>query len=354
MEYLQQEYLNNTLEAWIVAAGIMLAAYVLLVVLLRFLAGRIEKMAAKTDTTFDDLLATLLRSVRWYVAMAWGAYAGMQTLAFDPRAGAIAGSLVVLFTLLQSGIWGNHIIGFWIGRAMKERVGQDSASATTMAGMRFVARLLLIAVLVLVGLDNLGVDITALVAGLGVGGIAVALAVQNILSDLFASLSIILDKPFQIGDFIIIGDYMGTVEHIGLKTTRIRSLSGEQIIFSNADLLGSRIRNYKRMNDRRVLFSIGVTYQTTEEQLKAIPVMLKDVISKHEKARFDRAHFKNYADSSLNFEIVYYVLSSDYAAYMDIQQEINLEIYSRFAKEGIGFAYPTQTVFVAREADGTS
>jgi small-conductance mechanosensitive channel len=199
-------------------------------------------------------------------------------------------------------------------------------------------------------LDNIpGVEITALVASLGIGGIAVALAVQNILSDLFASLSIVLDKPFVIGDFIIVDNCLGTVEHIGLKTTRLRSLSGEQLVFSNNDLLKSRVRNYKRMAERRVVFSVGVTYQTPLEKLERIPTLIRDTIEAQPAVRFDRAHFQGYGDFALNFEVVYYVLDPDYNRYMDIQQGINLGIYSSFAEEGIEFAYPTRTLYIAGE-----
>ena len=195
-------------------------------------------------------------------------------------------------------------------------------------------------------LDNLGFNITALVASLGIGGIAVALAVQNILGDIFASLSIALDKPFVIGDFIIVEDVLGTVEYIGLKTTRLRSLSGEQIVFSNVDLLKSRIRNYKRMFERRVVFTIGVVYQTAHATLERIPALVRSIVEQQPKTRFDRAHFKEYGDSALVFEVVYFVLDSDYNIYMDIQQAINLAIFRRFQVKGIEFAYPTRTLHV--------
>ncbi len=202
-------------------------------------------------------------------------------------------------------------------------------------------------------LDNLGVNITTLVAGLGVGGIAIALAVQNILSDVFCSVAILVDKPFQVGDFIIVGDMMGTVEKIGIKTTRVRSLSGEQLVFSNADLVNSRIRNYKRMQERRVVFSFGVIYQTPADKLEHIPAMVKEIIESVDQARFDRTHFKQFGDSSLDFECVYYVLSRDYNLYMDIQQKINLELFTRFEKEGIEFAYPTRTLYISKETSET-
>jgi small-conductance mechanosensitive channel len=177
-----------------------------------------------------------------------------------------------------------------------------------------------------------------------VGGIAVALAAQNILGDLFASLSIVFDKPFVLGDFIIIGDSMGTVEQIGLKTTRIRSLSGEQLIFSNNDLLSSRIRNFKRMQERRVVFSVGVVYQTTKAQLETIPGILREAVEAQDSTRFDRAHFKEFGDFSLNFEVVYHVLTPDFGKYMDVQQAINFVIFERFDELGIEFAYPTQSI----------
>ena len=192
------------------------------------------------------------------------------------------------------------------------------------------------------------------------GGIAIALAAQNILGDLFASLSIVLDKPFVVGDFLIIGDFLGSVEKVGIKTTRLRSLSGEQLVFSNNDLLNSRIRNYGRMYERRVVFSLGVTYQTPSEKLKRIPDIVRkaveaqenvrEAVETQEDVRFDRAHFQKYGDFALIFEIVYYVLSADYAQYMDVQQAINLRIYEDFEENEIEFAYPTQTVYVSKTA----
>jgi small-conductance mechanosensitive channel len=195
-------------------------------------------------------------------------------------------------------------------------------------------------------LDNLGIEVTALIAGLGIGGIAVALATQNILGDLFASLLIVLDKPFVLGDFIVVGDFVGHVEKIGLKTTRLRSLSGEQLVVSNNDLLQSRLRNFKRMIERRVLFTVGVTYDTPLEKLAAVPGMIREIIESQPDVRFDRSHFKEFGSYSLNFETVYFVLSPEFGRYMDRQQAINLAIYDRFAQNEIKFAYPTQTLFL--------
>jgi len=199
----------------------------------------------------------------------------------------------------------------------------------------------------LLTLDNLGVDITALVAGLGIGGIAVALALQNVLGDLLASLSITLDQPFVIGDFLIVGDHMGSVEYVGIKTTRLRSLTGEQIVMSNADLLSSRVRNYGRMYERRIVFALGVAYETPREKLERIPPLLREIIEAQEGVRFDRAHFAKYGDFSLDFEIVYYVQSPEYGLYMDAQQAINFRIHEAFEDLGVQFAYPTQTLWIA-------
>ena len=200
-------------------------------------------------------------------------------------------------------------------------------------------------------LDNLGFEVSTVIAGLGIGGIAIALAAQAILGDLFSYFVIFFDRPFEIGDFVILpNEFMGTIEYIGIKTTRIRSLSGEQIVVANTDLTNSRIRNYKRMERRRVVFKLGVIYQTTSKQLAEIATIVKTIIENQSDTTFDRGHFQSYGDFSLNFEFVYYVLSGDYNKYMDTQQAINLKIYEEFEKRGIEFAYPTQTLFVSKNA----
>jgi small-conductance mechanosensitive channel len=228
----------------------------------------------------------------------------------------------------------------------------DAASVTTIAALGFLGRVAIWAIVALLAMENLGVDVTALVAGMGVGGIAVALAAQNILGDLFASLSIVLDKPFVLGDNIAVGTDVGKVEKIGLKTTRLRSISGELLVFSNADMLQSRIRNFKRMSERRVVFAVGVTYQTPYEKLAAIPGMLREAVESQSGVRFDRAHLKELAGSSINFEVVYFMLTPDYLPYMDTQQAICLGLVKKFSAEGIELAYPTQKLFVVDSTPG--
>jgi small-conductance mechanosensitive channel len=249
--------------------------------------------------------------------------------------------------IVQAGIWISTALTIWLENYRKGE--EDGGHRMTMNALSFLGRIVLWATVLLLILDNLGVDVTALVAGLGIGGVAIALAVQNILGDLFASLSIVLDQPFVLGDFIVIGELAGSVENIGIKTTRVRSISGEQLVFSNADLLGSRIRNFGRMEQRRVVFSIGVTYQTPIDKLERIPALIRSAVEAEEQVRFDRSHFSSYGDFSLNFETVYFVESSDYAKHMDILQAVNLRIYKSFADEGIEFAYPTQTLILEKE-----
>jgi small-conductance mechanosensitive channel len=308
----------------------------------------LRSIAIKTPGRLDDLLVDLLQKTRFLFIFIVSLYAAALILILPERAESVLKGIFIVAVLFQAGYWGNAFIEFWIRRSVKRRMADDAAAATTMSALGFVAKMVIWAIIILVALDYY-TDVTAIIAGLGIGGIAIALAVQNILSDLFASVSIIVDKPFVIGDFIIVGEQMGNVEKIGLKTTRVRSLTGEQIIFSNSDLLSSRVRNYRRMYERRIAFSVGVTYQSTPDQLEAIPALIEEIVSSQPNVRFDRSHFKSFGDFALEIETVYYVLVSDYAVYMTIQQAINLAMMRAFAERGIEFAYPTQTLFVQRD-----
>lgn len=295
-----------------------------------------------------EIGAAVLRRTHPLFLLALAVLGGSFVLELGPRA-AVLRRIIGAASLVQAGLWGNALLAALLLRWARARAGQSGAPAA-MAAIGFVSRLVLWSVVLLLALDNLGLKVTALLAGLGVGGIAVALAVQNILGDLFSSFSILLDRPFEHGDFIVVGDLMGTVEQIGLKTTRVRSLFGEEIVFSNSDLLSSRIRNFKRMKERRVVFRLGVTYGTPVAKLEALPALLRGAVesSGADRVRFDRAHFQEYGDYSLLFEVVYYVLSADYNQHMDLRQAINLEIYRRFEKEGLEFAFPTQSLLVSR------
>jgi small-conductance mechanosensitive channel len=343
--------LGNSVRMWLIALVVSLVALVLLRILRRVLTVRVEAFAKRTETVLDDYVARIFTTTKVFFLFALSAYAGTQVLSLPVVAVKWIGTVTIVSVLVQVGIWGDALINMWLTRYQESNLEVDPGRVTTMRATTFVVRVALFSVVTLVALDNIpGVHVTTLIASMGVGGIAVALATQNILADLFASLSISLDQPFVMGDFIIVDDKMGTVEHVGLKTTRLRSLTGEQLIFANNDLLKSRIRNYKRMNERRILFAVGVTYQTPADKLEAIPAMIKDIVDAQDNVRFDRAHFKGFGDFSLNFEVVYWVKVPDYNVYMDIQQAINLALYRKFGDEGIEFAYPTQTLFLEKES----
>jgi small-conductance mechanosensitive channel len=348
-ELLSYELLDNTVQAWLSFLAVTSAALTVAYLFKRLAISRISRLAAQTSFEWDDALAEVLRRTHALFLLIVAFFLGSLVLALPDGVRQGMFTAIAVTVVVQGGLWLNAIMLFWLRRYIEQRKKTDPASAATVNAAGFIARLILWSVVLLLVLDNLGFDVTALVAGLGVGGIAVALAIQNILGDLFASLSIVLDKPFIIGDFLIIGDFMGSVEYIGLKTTRLRSLSGEQLVFSNNDLLGSRIRNYGRMYERRVVFKLGVTYQTPREKLSGIPAIIREAVETRDNTRFDRSHFQAYGDFSLNFESVYYVSSPDYNVYMDIQQAINLRIHERFEQEGIEFAYPTQTLIVTQQ-----
>lgn len=337
--------LNNDLMAWSIALVIGLGACALLYVLKGMLVRRLQAFAAHTATYLDDLAITILSATSPLFMLFIGIYVGSHWLTLPEKTVSLLSHLAIAVLLVQVARWGDVGVHGWLHHYRSNRVGNDVASTTSTAALGFVARIAIWLVVILMILDNFGVNITTLVASLGIGGIAVALALQNILGDLFSSLSIVLDKPFVVGDFITVDGIAGTVEYVGLKTTRVRGLGGEQIVFSNSDLLKSRIHNYKRMQTRRIVFGIGVTYEISKSQLRSIPGILREVVEAQPQVVFDRAHFKSYGASSLDFEVVYIVQVPEYGVYMDVQQEINLALFDRFAAQGIEFAYPTQTVY---------
>jgi small-conductance mechanosensitive channel len=351
MGIFETRILENSIQSWLVALGLTLGLFLLLLIIKRVLVRRLRSFVTRSKIELDDYLIPLFSQIRWFSILALALLAGSRVLALPEEIDHWLIRIMQLVLALQVGFWGNGVISLYIERGVAARIEQDNGEdATTLDALGLIVKITLWVILTLIILDNLDVEISSLVASLGIGGIAVALALQNILGDLFASLSIALDKPFVIGDFVVVGDFEGDVEDIGLKSTRIRSLSGEQVVFSNTDLLNSRIRNYKRLEKRRISFVIGLTYGTPVEKLKMIPGLIEEIIIPLENAEFERAHFKTMSDFSLDFSVVYYVLHPEYSVYLDIQQVINLEIYQRFEKEGIEFAYPTQKIMLEREA----
>lgn len=346
MALLQQTYLGNTVLQWglsvLVAVVVLLGVRVTMAIAVR----RLRRLAERSKTDIDDLVVDLLASTKLLLILALALYVGSLMLELPESARAFVNSAAVLMFLLQATLWGNYVITYLVTQFVETRLDEDASTATMVNAFGFVVRLVFFSVILLVALGTLGFDISAMVTGLGIGGIAVALAVKDILSDLFGSLTIALDKPFVLGDFITTGEYAGTVEHIGLKTTRLRSNTGEQLVFSNADLLSSRLRNYKRMDERRALMNLGVTYDTPHQKLEKIPGILQEIIDAHELTRFDRAHLNEFGDFSLNYQVVFWVTKPGYQDFMDTRQAINMEIYRRFGEEGIEFAFPTQTLYV--------
>lgn len=349
MDFLDTVILGNPLRTWAVALGIALVTFLALRFVGTKALSRLARVADRTQNRWDDVVSAALDATKSGLVLILALFAGASALTMPPRGSSVLDSVTVIALLVQTGLWIGAGIKGWIAIQREVRIHDDAATVMTMNVIGIAARIAVWSMVLLLTLDNLGVDVTALVAGLGIGGVAVALAAQNILGDLFASLSIVLDRPFVIGDFLNVGDFLGSVEEIGLKTTRVRSLSGEQLVFSNADLLSSRIRNFGRMYERRVAFKLGVTYQTPREKLEAIPGIVREAVEADGKhVRFDRSHLQAYGDFAIAFETVYYVKSPDYNVYMDVQQGIYLRIHERFEAEGIEFAYPTQTLFLAR------
>jgi small-conductance mechanosensitive channel len=346
MSFLDNILWDNPLSDWAIALGIFIGAAIGLRLLMAIVTSRLAKIAGRTVNQVDDVILEALKKTGTLFYLVVGLGVGAATLKLSPGADAALRSLLVTALMIQCGLWAGHAVKAWLEHYRERQLERDRGAATAVGATSFVVQVAVWAMVIVIILSNLGVNVTALITGLGVGGIAVALALQSVFRDLFASLSIVFDKPFVIGDFLIVGESLGVVEHVGLRTTRLRSLSGEQLVFANSDLMDSRIRNFGRMFERRVVFQIGVTYQTPREMVAAIPQIIREAIEQQENIRFDRSHFSKYGDFALNFESVYYVLGADYNLYMDIQEMINLRIMDRFADEGIEFAYPTQTLFV--------
>lgn len=346
----QFDFLGNPEIAWAAAAGVALLLLLVSLFVKHKALAWLRRFAAATDTLWDDFFIGVASHTHWLVLLVLSAVAGSQFLVLAPATEAAVWNAMILAVWFQVGYWIHGGIQAWRQVRDAQATASPSGQSAGTSIITFGVRLIGWSVCTLMALSNLGVNITALVTGLGIGGLAVALAVQNILGDLFASLTIALDKPFEIGDFIILGDHMGTVEHVGLKTTRLRSLGGEQIIFANTDLLTSRVRNYKRMRERRIVFGFRVTHGTLPATLARIPDMVREAVAKVPGLRLDRAHFKGFGDSALEFEAVYFVPVPDYNAYMDAQQAINLALVERFGKEGIGFAFPTRTLHLVSTA----
>lgn len=342
--FLNMTVLGNSLQLWLVASAWVIGAVIITLFVKPLLLARIEAWAGKTKILWDDAVVQALRAIRWQLVALIALYPAAENLVFNPTVQLWLTRAATIAFFVQVGLCLSAFVDSWIRHMRKEGLQNDPSTTSALAVLSFIARVALWSVTVLLLLDNIGFDVNALVAGLGIGGIAIGLALQNILGDLFSSLSIVLDKPFQVGDFIILDEFSGTVENIGLKATRVRSISGEMLVLSNSDLTKARLRNYQLMKERRIEFSFGVTYDATPEQLEKIPEIVKAAVNSAEKARFDRAHFGKFGDSSLDFDVVYWMQVPDFAAYKAAQQTINLSLMRQLKTLGVEFAFPTRTV----------
>jgi small-conductance mechanosensitive channel len=336
-------YFDNTLLAWARALLTFALWFTVLPLARGFIARRVSKRAVDHPITALLMLRALVDATKRLFMIAVATYLALRWLRIPEQADRYIDTAILVIVWWQVALWLTAAVRHLIDRRRGHELAGEGAASLNI--LRFVGVVVVWVVAFLMLLTNLGVEIGPLVAGLGIGGIAVALAVQNVLGDLFASLTIALDKPFRVGDFLITGEEKGTVERIGIKSTHLRSLSGELIVMPNGELLKSRLRNYTNMAERRITFSVGITYETAPEAIREVPGILERAIRAQEKTRFDRAHFASFGDFALKFEAVYYVLDKDYAAYMNIQQAINHAVMGEFAGRGIEFAYPTNKQF---------
>ena len=351
--FLDQVYYDNTVREYLTALSVILGGIMVVLVFRKMIVQRLQNWASRTPGEWDDFIVESFSRFVVPILIWTIVYWGVHLLELSDRAEhiiAIATSIILTYyflrlissvalTLLKSGV-------------RKREHGEEKIKQ--LGGLMILVNLIIWFLGLVFLLSNWGIEVTPIIAGLGIGGIAVALAAQNILGDLFSYFVIFFDRPFEAGDFIIVDDKMGTIEYVGIKTTHIRALGGEQIIIGNSNLTNSRIHNYKRMLSRRVVFTVDIEYGTATEILQQIPGMLRAIVEKQQPIKFDRAHFAAYKDWSLRFEVVYFVLSADFNVYMDIQQNINFAIYDQFEKHKINFAFPTQSLLIRPDAGSDS
>jgi len=349
MEFLNTEYYGNSIQSYLISVGMILGGMLIIRLFRKSILIRLKKWASTTETNFDDYVVSAVERFILPMLNVGIMYLAIKYLDLSEEGSKmLRNAFVVAFTFYGIRL-GTSSLKILLESYAKRQVGGEE-KVKQLKGIMIVINIIIWSLGAVFLFDNLGYNVTAIVTGLGIGGLAVALAAQTILGDLFNYFVIFFDRPFEIGDYIVVDDKKGNVEYVGIKTTRIKSLTGEQIIISNSDLTNSRVHNFKRMERRRIVFNIGVTYQTTPEQLRAIPDIIRKIIVDQKDAQIDRCHFSSFGDSSLNFETVYYVTEPDYAKYMDIQQSINLQVFDAFYKEKIDFAYPTQTLFIEKNS----
>lgn len=341
---------GSSATRWLVALGTLVVVFVGLRVVKYVLVTRFKGVVERTKNVVDDLVLDLIAHTKWPFFLILGIFWGSFVLKLSPAVRLGVHRIMAVSLFIQVGLWASRVLSFFIETRMERAHREDPSRSAVLSLFNFFGRVTVWCIVALLTLDNLGIDVTALIASLGVGGIALALALQSVLKDTFAALSIIIDKPVEVGDFVIIGDLAGHIEHIGLKTTRVRSLGGEELVFGNEDLLSSRIRNYKNLRERRVIFTFGITYETPPEKVRSVAQLVKETIESVEHTRFDRAYLKDFGETALQFQVAYYVLDPSFDTMMDVRQRINITLHERFRDEGIRFAYPIRRIYIEGDA----
>jgi small-conductance mechanosensitive channel len=329
---------NNSAYNYLEALVIFIGLLIILKIFREIILARLKKLAEKTKTNFDDVLIDIFKTVKPPFYLLASLYISIKTLILPDTAIKVINILFIIAIIYEV----IHAIERMVDYSFEAK-GKENASITRT--IKLIIKICIWAFGIVLALGNLGVNISSLIAGLGIGGIAIALALQNILKDVFSSFSILIDKPFEVDDFIVVGKDMGTVEKIGIKTTRLRALDGQQLIIANSELTDARVQNFKRLEKRRSLFNLDVTYETEQEKLTKIPQMIQTIIEANSELEFDRCHFKTFGESALKFEVSYYVNTQDYKEYLDAVEKINLAIVDKFRKEKIEFAYPTHVEY---------
>jgi len=336
---------------YLTALVIFISFNILFKVFSKIIVSRLKKISRRTKTDLDDFIIHIVENIKPPFYLFISLYIAANFLTLSEIVRKILLGLFLIVIVIQTILALQKIIDFAVNKKILKPEEDNKDKETAVKWAVQTIKIILWVVGSLMVLSNFGVEVTSLIAGLGIGGIAIALALQNILGDIFASFSIFVDKPFKSGDFIIVGSDKGEVNKIGIKSTRLKTPEGQELIISNKELTESRINNYGKMEKRRASFALGIVYQTSIVKIKKVPQLVEDIIKSIPEAQFDRAHFKSYGDFSLNFEFVYYILDADYTKYMDIQQEINLKILDLFQKENIEFAYPTQLIYTVPNKD---
>ncbi|MFO7304444.1 MAG: mechanosensitive ion channel [Gammaproteobacteria bacterium] len=336
-------YLGNTTERWLTAGAVFIVLFASLLLIRRFVRAHYERMAATEKVELLELPALVAsRTTALFLGMA-SLFAALHVLTLPPKLTGLAATVFTIVVFWQGGIWTSVAVLSTLEQKRRRALTADRAVAGTLGLISFLARATIWSLVLLLTLDNLGIEIKPLLAGLGIGGIAVALAVQNILSDLFASLSITLDRPFVVGDILAVDSFTGTVEYIGIKSTRLRSVDGEQIIIPNANLLNSRLRNLTRMNERHVIITLSLALATPREKVAGVPKTIRKLLESYPDVRFERSHLSRVTGSAYEIETAYVIATADYKRHMDILQDLQLRMLETLEQDGISVVQVTHT-----------